>query len=193
MAKDDQDYVRFRCKACGKKLKVKLVDEGGQIISCPRCRSPVNVPLAGLPADLSGGAPQHEGPGPKAGREGVEAPVGVPWVPKVALRHLPDFDKFTAAVEKIDADKIEAVRRLVGEAVPSDEELDLEVRRIGKQQAEEMQGLVLRSAQAMKEKLRELEGPGRPLSTYESLRVRELKASLVLVQAYARHVLRVHL
>jgi len=52
MAKDD-GYVRFRCKMCGKRLKVREDKTGGgHVIPCPRCGELVTVPLVALDEDI---------------------------------------------------------------------------------------------------------------------------------------------
>lgn len=48
------EYVRFRCHMCGKRLKVRSDKQGGgQVLPCPRCREMLTVPLANLTDDLA--------------------------------------------------------------------------------------------------------------------------------------------
>ena len=54
MAKKDVGHVRFRCKQCGQKLKIRKDREGGDVIQCPRCGASVNVPLVNLEAIAKG-------------------------------------------------------------------------------------------------------------------------------------------
>lgn len=50
MAGKNDGYIRFQCKACGKRLKVRDKYEGGTVVPCPRCHASVVVPLANLDA-----------------------------------------------------------------------------------------------------------------------------------------------
>ncbi|MHC4592964.1 MAG: FmdB family zinc ribbon protein [Planctomycetota bacterium] len=50
MSQKGDGYVRFRCRACGQRLKVRDTMEGGDVIPCPKCGASVNVPLANLEA-----------------------------------------------------------------------------------------------------------------------------------------------
>ena len=57
-------YIRFRCKNCFKRLKVKADIAGGDAIPCPFCGNTVVVPFGeAAQADL------EEGPGTAPGHE----------------------------------------------------------------------------------------------------------------------------
>ena len=50
----DDGYIRWRCKACGQRLKVKKTYEGGDVMPCPRCGEIVNVPMGNIEAIAKG-------------------------------------------------------------------------------------------------------------------------------------------
>ena len=61
MAEKDDGYIRFRCRMCGKRLKVKDTIEGGNVMPCPRCGAAVTVPMGNLEAIAEGTAMPETG------------------------------------------------------------------------------------------------------------------------------------
>ncbi|MDP6439824.1 MAG: hypothetical protein QGH74_09330 [Candidatus Brocadiia bacterium] len=190
-------YVRFRCTGCGKKLKVKVTDEGGHIITCPRCRSSVNVPLVGPEAqrasvslgngeaDLEAVADVAEEPAPmRAGNHRAD------------LRRLGALDKFWSAVEQLDDDVLGWMQKLLRRPDLSEADVVREMRAIGERRASEIRDIALRHLKALREKQRAAE---RPLSVHSAAgstapamkRREELRWSVVFLENCVRHVLRI--
>ena len=55
----DDGFIRWRCKGCGQRLKVKETHEGGDVMPCPRCGEIVNVPMGNI-AEIAKGTEMAE-------------------------------------------------------------------------------------------------------------------------------------
>jgi hypothetical protein len=58
---DPDGHIRFRCKSCGKKLRVKLgASGGGQLTHCPKCGNLLLLPINQQNGDVQEEAHAHE-------------------------------------------------------------------------------------------------------------------------------------
>jgi hypothetical protein len=190
MADSGDGYIRFRCKACGKRLKVRAAGEGGQIASCPKCGATVNVPLLGERAQQAGVLLKEEDPLAQAppSQAARRASASASRLRRTGPRHLAELEAFCSAVERVDAEMVEWVQRLARTPEADPEGAAAEVERIGRRRADEIRELADRYRAAWQEKFRRLQdGP----AAANAPLIEDVRWSLALLGPYVRHVLRV--
>ena len=207
MAREKDDgYIRFRCKECGKKLKVKAQYEGGHVIACPRCHSTITVPIAGPDAMLNAAvsaktpagdvrptadpSPSQREKAEDAARELQVAAGGRRWRPDASLNRLQELDRLRATLGRLDDETVERIQRMLRQPKLEEDEISLKMRRIAEQRAEAIQDAVTAHSNEIKSKIRQLEArrTGLPEPAFRGLD--RLKKALVALDLYARIVLR---
>ena len=187
----DDGYVRFRCTVCGKKLKVKATDEGGHIITCPRCRGSVNAPLVGPEAQRASASLGNGEADPEAASALAEEPPAPRRAGnhRAGLRRLDALDSFWSAVEQLDRRVLERMQRLLRRPGLSEADVMREMRAIGERRTSEMRDIALRHLETLREKQREVQNSTGRSTTPASERREELRWSVVFLENCVRHVL----
>ncbi len=216
MAEKDDGYLRFRCKNCHQKLKVKKTYEGGNIIPCPRCGAEVTVPLANLDAIAAGAdmpetgqpgrlhvdpellmkrlrgedADERTGPGSVGGpptlREGT-------WSPRTAFGRVKELDQLAAAVVKIDEDAMGQTQRAYREEDLEPQEREARVKQAAAGREADLRELLQRRIEAIQQQLRAYRARQDSLSPPEQEQRDRLLMALEAITLYGRHVLGVDL
>jgi hypothetical protein len=210
MAEKDDGYVRFRCKNCHQKLKIRKTFEGGNIIPCPRCGTEVTVPLANLDAIAAGAdLPETGQPGRlnvdpelllkrlKGEEEGPSGPgsVGGPptlrkgWSPGTAFGRVKELDQIAAAVVKINDDAMGQIQRAFREEGLSAEEREAHVREAASGRMRDLQELVERRLQAIRQQLGPYAARQDNLAPPEREHKERLERAQEVIRLYGRHVL----
>jgi len=194
--KDRADYVRFRCKACGKKLKVRAKHEGGDIIPCPRCHSPVTVPIANPAAILeetASGRPAAAIPEPDAGTSPADPTAAAGgtarWSPDATLGRLRELDSLRAMVARVDERTVDKIQRMLRQPKLERDVILPEVRRIARQREEAIRAAVTSHRNDIEAKIREAEAHPGSLTQPAQKRLAMLKRSLAALNLYVRFVL----
>ena len=194
--KDSGDYVRFRCKACGKRLKVRAEHEGGDIIPCPRCHSPVTVPIANPAAILgeaASGRPAATIPEPGAETSPADPTVAASgpgrWSPDATLGRLRELDSLRAMVARVDEATVETIQRMLRQPKLERDVILPEVRRIAWQREEAVRAAVSSHRNDVEAKIKEAEGRPGSLTQPAQKRLAMLKRSLAALNLYVRFVL----
>ncbi len=207
MRQKDDGYIRFRCKACGKRLKIKKHHEGGNIVPCRRCRAPINIPLANPEAILEAGLdwqgevsavnydpksllPQMESEQEKRrsdSREGLESKGQ--WSPEAGLSRLQELDDFRVAVGRLEDEAADMVQKLLRQRNLTRRAMVREMQRIGQERARRIQDHLQSRKKELEGKLARLEAKGGHLAERGRRRIRQLRSSLVALELYVRHVL----
>lgn len=210
MAKTDDGYIRFRCRTCGKRLKVKDTIEGGNVVPCPGCGAAVTVPMGNLEAiaegtampetgqpgrlnvdpellrkRLKGEGEQREGPGSVGGpptlRQGA-------WNPVTAFGRITELDQIAAALVKIDEDLMGQIQRLYRKEDQSAEDRELEIKVAGERRRDEIRQLLQNRLQHARQQLRRLESMEHRLGRGEMDQLQRLRMAVEAMELYARYV-----
>jgi hypothetical protein len=204
--KKRDEYIHFRCKACGKKLRIKTTYEGGNIVSCPRCHSPLTLPLANLQALVS------EGPdigsattGSKLDleilmsrlREGHEpAPAETPsseddrhWSPGAGLSRARELDSLHAMLSRQNNELIERLQKLFRQPNLTQETVSHEMERITAEREEQVRRHVSVHVTELKGKIARLESEQAAATEHGRRRLEQLRKSVLALRTYARFVL----
>jgi len=206
----DDGFIRFRCKACGQRLKVKKTWEGGEVMPCPRCGELVNVPLANLEsiakaADMAEtGQPGRLNVDPELLRKrlGVEGQGGsgagtagvAPtlrregWSPQAAFGRIQELDQLAAGLTQINNNLMGELQRIYRNSDLTPEQREEQVKRAARQQRADILKLVKARLLAAQQKVQALQGR-RGLNPSEVDHMARLERALEAVRLYARHVL----
>ncbi len=209
-AEKDDGYIRWRCKSCGKRLKVKKEYEGGNVIQCPRCRATTNVPLAniesiaattdmpetGMPGRLHidpdklreslTGGDRSGGPGTEGSTASVRT---VGWDPEAAYGRLEALDQLVYAVQKIDASAIGELQRLYRNTEMDPEERLQRTKEIARARLREVKDKVEERIQALRIEADRLDGRSERLTPPQRMRLRKVNASIEAMRRYGRYFL----
>jgi DNA-directed RNA polymerase subunit RPC12/RpoP len=128
--KKNDGYIRWRCKECGQRLKVREDREGGEVMPCPRCGALTNVPLSNIDAIAQATEMEETGmPGRlNVNRDvlkqrltqegGVDSMGGAPtlkqdkWSIQAAFGRITELDEILASLRKGEEDFMGQVQRL---------------------------------------------------------------------------------
>jgi hypothetical protein len=206
MAAKNDGYIRWRCKSCGQKLKVKDTYEGGSVIQCPRCRATVNVPMGNIEAIAAGAdIPETGTPGrlqidPKKLKEALEGgkkSVGpgsagstpsVRWDSQAAFARIEQLDHLVAAAAKIDQDVMGQFQRLFRSTDLSPERRRELAEDAARGRREELGRLVANRLTGIRFQLDPLEG-ARNLNRSELTTRERLQRAIEAIELYSRYVL----
>jgi len=210
VAKTDDGYIRFRCRTCGKRLKVKDTIEGGGVMPCPRCGAAVTVPMGNLEAIAEGTAMPETGQpgrlnvdpelirkrlaGEDEQREGPGSVGGAPtlhqqsWSPLTAFGRITDLDQIAATIVKIDEDLMGQIQRLYRKEDQSAEDRELEIKVAGERRREEISQLLRNRLQHARQQMRRLEAMEHRLGRGEMDQLQRLRIAVEAMELYARYV-----
>jgi hypothetical protein len=212
MAQKDDGYIRFHCKSCGKRLKVRETYEGGNVVPCPKCGAPVTVPLGNLEAIAEGtdmeetGMPgrlnvdpdllrkrlsgeedeQRQGPGSIGGPPSLK---GGGWSPQAAFGRVRELDSLSAALTQIEQEAMGQLQRAFRNTELSDEEREQQAREAGRNRLQDIRELLSSRLSAIRQQIQTLKarGSGSPGDRAELERLQRARRA---VQLYARYILR---
>ncbi len=206
----DDGFIRWRCKACGQRLKVKETREGGDVMPCPRCGEIVNVPMGNI-AEIAKGTEMAEtgdpgrlnvdpellmkrlrgdekrtGPGsagaaPTLGREG--------WSAQAAFGRVEELDQLAAGLVKIDQDSMGTVQRIYRSRELSTAERRDQIRAAGKQRHEDVRQLVQKRLAALRQQAASMQAKQERLNRSELDHLARLKRGAEAIELYARYML----
>jgi hypothetical protein len=214
MAKGD-GYVRFSCRSCGKRLKVKDKGKGGEVIPCPRCGAAVSVPLLNVAAIarppkedellepeleevfhidpdrlMERFDPQkltEDGlPGSEGAYPTVKRPAGDAALG--AFDRLNDLDSVASRLHDIDNDTFGQLQRLYRDPELTPRERAAQVAEIGRDRRVEIARVLGRHMRALRSDMAPLLAH-RTLVGPEKAELERLKRNLEALRLYARFVL----
>jgi DNA-directed RNA polymerase subunit RPC12/RpoP len=210
MAEKDDGYIRFRCKACGQRLKVKDTFEGGDVIPCPRCGIDVNVPIANIEEVAKGtDMPETGQPGrlnidPELLRDRLRtdvqsdmpgslgAPPSVrsgPWTPDAAFGRIDALDNLASALATIEQETMGTVQRIYRDQELSPDQREEQVKDAADQRREQVADLLRKRLAGLRAQLTQMDGTHEnPTEPQQSFRARTVRA-IEALRLYGRHVL----
>ena len=210
MAKKNDGYIRFRCRNCDKRLKVKDTVEGGNVISCPSCGAAVTVPMANLEAIAEGTAMEETGlpgrlnvdpellrkrlSGEDEARSGPGSVGGPPtlhqgeWNPMSAFGRIVELDQLAAAIIKVNDDMMGQVQRLFRKADQSPEDREQEVKVAAERRQDELRKLFESRLLTVRHRAHRLQAMEHRLSRAEMDDLVRSKAAAEALELYARYV-----
>ena len=210
MAEKDDGYIRFRCRTCGKRLKVKDTIEGGGVMPCPRCGAAVTVPMGNLEAIDEGTAMEETGDpgrlnvdpellmkrlrGEDEKRDGPGSVGGGPslressWDPMAAFGRITELDQVAAALSKIDDDILGQIQRLYRQKDQTSEDREQEIKVAGERRRDEVRQLLQNRIQNARLQVRRLESMENRLERSELDKLHLLRRTVEAMEFYARHV-----
>jgi len=211
MAKEDDGYIRFQCKQCGQRLKIRSDREGGGVMQCPRCGASVNIPMANI-QEIAKGAEMAEtgqpgrlnvnpdllmkrlrgedgkktGPGSRGGaptlRDG-------PWNASAAFSRDVHLDQLVAALTKIDQEVLGQIQKLYRERGLGPEERALQFEVIGDRRRNEIRDLLSNRLFILQQEIRTMEAQRDRLMRSDLERLEALKLAHQALTLYGQHVL----
>jgi len=212
MAKKGDGYIRFRCKRCNKRLKVRETYEGGNVIKCPSCGATVTVPLVNIEAiaeatdmEETGNPGQiqldaerlieqlkrkdigsDEGPGSEGAtpslREG-------PWSPQTKFGRLEELDDFLNGVHKLHQESAGAVQRLYRDRKMKPGRRADYVKDTGEHHREKLEQFVQSRLETLRQKIAPLEDRHERLRSDQLDYLEKLRRAREAIRFYARYVL----
>ena len=210
MAEKDDGYLRFSCRMCGKRLKVKSTVEGGNVLPCPRCGASVTVPMGNLEAIAEGTAMDETGDpgrlnldpellmkrlrGEDEKRDGPGSVGGGPtlressWDPMAAFGRILELDQLGAALTKIDEDVMGQIQRLYRQKDQTLEDREQEIKVAGERRRDEIRQLVQNRIQNTRLQVRRLASMENRLERSELDNLQRLRRTVEAMELYARHV-----
>ena len=209
--KKDDGYIRFNCRMCGKRLKVRETFEGGDVLPCPKCGSPVSVPIGDLGAmaeaanmaetgapgklnvdperlmaQLRGGDEDRDGPGSAGGPPTVG---GAAWSGGTSFARITELDQLSAAIHKVNEDIMGQAQRIYRTADVSPEDREAQMREIGQLRRQDLLKLLKNQLEPMRDNVRRMEAQHQRLSREEWTELDKLKLACEALALYAEHVL----
>jgi len=210
-AKKDDGYVRFRCRNCGQKLKVRSTIEGGNVVPCPRCGSSVNVPLTNLEAiakdadmpetgqpgrlnvdpdlllkRLRGEGEERHGPGSVGGPPTIRE---APWGAGGAFARVQELDQLAASLAKIDEDVMGQFQRIFRNRDADSATRQEQAEEAAAGRVADQRELLANRLAAVRRQIRSLERRHENLSHSELDQLERLRLAYEAIRLYGRHVL----
>jgi phage FluMu protein Com len=215
MPEKSDGFIRWRCKSCNQKLKVKDTFEGGNVIQCPRCGANVNVPMANIEAIAAGadmpetGQPgriqidreklMHALKGDEATEPGAPGTSGsTPSVRNDAYTgagysRIEQLGQLAASLIKIDEATMGEVQRLYRNADLGPKEREAQIRGAGDARRAEIKRLVQNRLAGMRMQLAHLEGSRERLGMSERSDLAKLQVAVEALDFYTRYILGIEL
>ncbi len=211
MSPKGDGYIRWYCKHCGQRLKIKDTYEGGNVIRCPSCKQLVNVPLANIDAIAEGtdmeetGMPGQlqldrdkllrrlSGKGEKA--DGPGSPGATPslrserWDVEAAFGRIEELDLLASAVNRVEQETMGEVQRAYRDKGLDARERGRLVEEAGQHRMEELENLVKVRLATVRRKMQPLSTKDRNLNPSERKQLRKLRRAEEAIRLYGRHVL----
>lgn len=211
MAEKSDGYIRFRCKRCNKRLKVRETYEGGNVIKCPSCGATVTVPLVNIEAiaestdmeetgnpgqiqldaerlieQLKRKGGSEEGPGSEGAtpslREG-------PWSPDEKFGRLEELDDLLSGVQRFHQETAGAVQRLYRDKKTKPGQRADFVRDAGEHHREKLKQFVEGRLETLRQKIVPLEDRHERLRADQLDYLEKLRRAREAIRFYARYVL----
>jgi DNA-directed RNA polymerase subunit RPC12/RpoP len=207
--KTEDGYIRWRCKSCGQKLKVKESYEGGNVINCPRCWATVTVPLSNIDAIAEGSELEETGepgrikidrdklmsvleereerarePGSAGSTPSVQS---VSWDLEAAFGRVRELDQFVSTVRKIDQEVVGEIQRLYRNPDLQPETRYRRIREAARGRLEEIKDLLQHRLGALAVKLDRLEG--RHQTKARDTDIQKTELAIEALKLYTRFVL----
>lgn len=210
----DDEYVRFRCKACGKRLKVKKTFDGGQLVPCPRCGELVTIPLANIKAisdyepDFSQTEEQstdpldpdsliaymkEEGEKKKEEREDRAEGPRKKWTPQKPAGRIQELNIVLNGLERVEQETVEKLEALFSQSGIPKEEIGRRIETICGERESDMRKLCterLRGLETMRLKLVAKRGVLPPAGLQ---RLEEIERTLDALHRYFSQILKLRL
>ncbi|MHC4789597.1 MAG: hypothetical protein ACYS8K_10415 [Planctomycetota bacterium] len=211
MAAKDDGYIRWRCKSCGQRLKVRDTFEGGDVMPCPRCGVSVNVPLANIEAiakgtdmpetgrpgrlnvdpellrkRLAGQEERPEGPGSIGGPPTLRQEA---WSPEAAFGRVEELDQLAASLSQIESDVMGQVQRLYRDRELDDEAREQQVKEAGRMRREDIRELLQKRMAGIQSQARHLQRAYSRLNPSQQEHMDRLKRAFEALKFYGQHVL----
>ncbi len=209
MADRDDGYVRFQCRQCGQRLKVRSDREGGDVLQCPRCGSMVNVPLANI-EEIAKGADMEETGQPgrlnvkadlllerlrmKGPQDGEQRAGGPPSLRETkfgataSFSRLSELDQLAASVSKIDQEMIGQLQRLFRERGLKPEDREVQFEGIAERRKREIEQLLKNRLFGLKQEVRALDAQRERLERRQRQELEAKKMALEALQLCAKYV-----
>jgi hypothetical protein len=202
----DDGYIRWRCKACGQKLKVRKSYEGGNVIKCPSCGQMTNVPIGNLEAVAESTDMEETGrPGqlqldPKKLMERLQGPGSQgstpslkegPWSASAAFGRLVELDQLGTAIVKIEQETLGEIQRLYRNRELNASQRAEEVESAAAYRKDQLRELLKNRMRAVKDKISPMEARHENLSKAELTHLKKLRRALEAIRFYGRYVLEV--
>jgi hypothetical protein len=207
--KKDDGYIRWRCKQCGQRLKVREDREGGEVMPCPRCGALTNIPLSNIDAIAQASEMEETGmPGrlnvnkdilkQRLTEEGGAASVGgAPtlkqdkWSIQAAFGRITELDEILSSLRKSDEDFMGQIQRLYRDPdVEQDERRD-DVKKAAEEHRREVVHAFQARMEAMDRRIRTMEGIKNRLGREEMDELARLKRAFEAVRLVAGYGFRV--
>ncbi len=206
----DDGYIRWRCKACGQRLKVKETHEGGDVMPCPRCGEIVNVPMANI-AEIAKGTEMAETGDPGRlnvdpellmkrlrGEEKAAGPGSVggaptlgreAWTSQTAFGRVEELDQLAAGLVRIDQESMGTVQRIYRSRELSTAERRDQIKAAGQQRRADVRELVEKRLTALRQQAASMQTKQERLNRSELDHLARLKRGAEAIELYARYVL----
>lgn len=211
----DDGYVRFHCRYCGKRLKVRKGQGGGDVISCPRCGEPVNVPvtnlddIAGAEELLDGGGQgeqldpaqllrqlkeEEDQMGEKQKQKQEEQTADTreeprKWRPQRTMGRVDELDHLRNRLNQLEEDAVEDFQRLLQTTGMSREDKLKEIETIAAERRETIREHCRDRLEDLQEKRRKLKESQRTLDARGKQRLRQLDRTIQAVKLYLGRIL----
>jgi hypothetical protein len=210
VAQKDDGYIRFRCRMCGKRLKVKKTVEGGNVLPCPNCGATLTVPMGNLEAIAEGTTMDETGDpgrlnvdpellmkrlrGEDEKRDGPGSVGGAPtlregsWDPMAAFGRITELDQLAAALAKIDEDVMGQIQRLYRQKDQTPEDRSQEIKVAGERRRDEIRKLLQNRIQDTRLQVRRLSAMENRLERSERDKLQRLRRTVEAMELYALHI-----
>ena len=213
MPEKSDGFIRWRCKSCNQKLKVKDTFEGGNVIQCPRCGASVNVPMANIEAIAADAdMPETGMPGrmqidrEKLMRALKGDEVKEPGTPGTSgsAPSLRDWDatgfsriealsQLSASLIKTDEATMGEVQRLFRNRELGPRERAAQIRQAGDARRADIKRLVQNRLAGLRMQVAHLEGSRERLGPGERTDLERLTLAVEALELYTKHILGIEL
>jgi hypothetical protein len=204
-APKNDGYIRWRCKNCNQRLKVRETTEGGSVIPCPRCGQLVNVPIANIESLASAADMAETG---QPGRLNVQADLlkerltgsikdmgGGPtlksdekWSVDTAFGRVQELDQILASVAKMDQDLVGQMQRLYRNSELEFEDRKNEVKRAAEIRRDEIRELFDSRFASLKQRISSMQAMHQRLGRSELDELERMKRAYEALQLYGGYV-----
>ncbi len=218
MAEEEKDdgYIRFTCKYCGKRLKVRKEQGGGDTIPCPRCGEPVTVPVTNL-EDIAGAdemldkskggeskgldpgqllkqlKEEQDQMGEKSEKPGSEHDKDEhqvrKWRPERYLGRVDELDHLRTRLNQIEDDAVEDLQRLLQNKDMSKKDKLREVENIAKERRQKIKNHCKERLDDVKKKRKKLKDREGVLGARAAQRLEQLDRTIQAMRLYLGRIL----
>lgn len=211
MLQKNDGYIRWRCKSCGQILKVKDTYDGGNVIRCPKCRQPVNVPMGNLEAiaeatdmeetgkpgqiqldphklieHLEGTGEKADGPGSRGSTPSLR---DGPWSAQAVFGRIEELDQLGSAITRINQETMGEVQRLYRKEGLNSNQRARQIEESAKHRRRQLNDLLTLRIQEITRKITPLENRREKLNMAELKELDRLQRVVEALRFYGRYVL----